>query len=336
MNQLEKYKGFKAELAIAETFEDIKIVESKAAAAAEFGRRNKIGLNEQNEWGKFRVEIESKKGEWLDKMFPNGGFKKSDSTAPSLKMSDEGISFDESSNARLVANEKELVQEVIAEIEADGDIITPSLVATKVRKKKKRQEVEAKVEKHKEEIQFINDFQIDIFNTNKKFNIIYADPAWSYWEGGDKNQSLHYQTMSIDDIKKLPVVNIADENCILFIWVTFPILKESLDVIESWGFKYSTCGFIWVKKNEKSDSWFFGNGAWTRANSELCLIGTKGSITRINAGISQVLDDRIGEHSEKPTRVRGLITDLVGELPRIELFSRNSLNDGWFNWGNSI
>lgn len=93
---------------------------------------------------------------------------------------------------------------------------------------------------------------------------------------------------------------------------------------------------MWVKKNEKSDSWFFGNGAWTRANSELCLIGTKGSITRINAGISQVLDDRIGEHSKKPARVRGLITDLVGELPRIELFSRNTTKDGWFNWGNSI
>jgi len=334
MNQIEKYKGFRAELAIAETYEDIKIVESKAAAAAEFGRRNKIGLDEQQQWGKFRVEIEAKKGEWLEKMFPHGGGSKvrlADTT-----LLDEGISKEESSNARIVAQEKELVEEVIAEIENEGDVITPSLVATKVRKKKKKKEVEAKVEKHKEEIQFVDDFQIDIFKTDKKFQIIYADPAWSYWDGGEKNQSLHYQTMSIDDIKRLPVHRITDDNCILFLWVTFPILKESLNVIEEWGFKYSTAGFVWVKKNKVTDSYFFGNGSWTRANAELCLIATKGSITRMDASISQVLDDNIGEHSEKPERVRGLITRLVGELPRIELFSRNQKEDGWFNWGNAI
>ncbi len=182
----------------------------------------------------------------------------------------------------------------------------------------------------------LNDFDIDIFNTDKKFNIIYADPAWSYWEGGEKNQSLHYQTMGIEEIKNLPVSNISDDNCILFLWVTFPILKEAFDVIQSWGFKYSTCGFVWVKKNKNADSYFFGNGAWTRANSELCLIATKGSIMRMDASISQVLDDRIMEHSQKPQRVRQLITKLVGELPRIELFSRNENTDGWFNWGNKI
>lgn len=331
MNQIEKYKGFRAELAIAETLEDIKVVESKAAAAAEFGRRNKIGMDEQNQWGDFRVEIEMKKGEWLEKMFPAFTGRSAPST-----LSEEGISKDESSNARLVAKEKELVEEAKAEIKAEGNIITPSLVANRVRKKKKKKEVQAKVEKHKEEIQFVDDFQVDIFQTDKKFQIIYADPPWSYWEGGEKNQSLHYQTMSIDDIKLLPVQQITDDNCILFLWVTFPILKESLELIEDWGFKYSTAGFVWVKKNKITDSYFFGNGSWTRANTELCLIATKGSVTRIDASISQVLDDVIGEHSEKPKRVRELITRLVGELPRIELFSRNRTKDGWFNWGNAI
>lgn len=179
-------------------------------------------------------------------------------------------------------------------------------------------------------------FDVDIFNTDKKFNIIYADPAWSYWESGEKNQSMHYKTMGIDDIKNLPVSDIADENAILFIWVTYPILQEAFEVIKSWGFKYSTCGFAWVKKNKVSESWFFGNGAWTRANTELCLIATRGTVTRLDASISQVLDDRIMEHSQKPERVRELITRLVGKLPRIELFSRNTKNDGWFNWGNGI
>lgn len=207
---------------------------------------------------------------------------------------------------------------------------------SEAKKEEKKEVVLKKVEEYKQQLVEVSDFNVDIFNTDKKFQIIYADPPWSYWEGGEKNQSLHYQTMSIDDIKKLPVNNIADSNSILFLWVTFPILKESLELIAAWGFKYSTAGFVWVKKNEKSDSYFFGNGSWTRANAELCLIATKGSVTRIDASISQVLDDVIGEHSEKPKRVRELITRLVGELPRIELFSRNTKEDGWFNWGNSI
>lgn len=209
-------------------------------------------------------------------------------------------------------------------------------VYQEIKKEEKKIVVKEKVEKYKEEIKDISDFDVDIFNTDKKFQIIYADPAWSYWEGGQKNQSLHYQTMSIKDICELPINKISNDNSILFLWVTYPILKESFDVIESWGFKYSTCGFIWVKKNKKSDSYFFGNGSWTRANSELCLIATKGSITRLDASISQIVDEKISEHSRKPLVVKKLITDLVGDLPRIELFSRNKEKDGWFNWGNNI
>jgi N6-adenosine-specific RNA methylase IME4 len=176
---------------------------------------------------------------------------------------------------------------------------------------------------------------VDIFTTNKQYNIVYADPAWSYWEGGQKNQSLHYATMSLGDICNLPVKDIADTDCILFLWVTFPILQESFKVIESWGFKYSTCGFVWVKKNKNTDTPFVGCGSWTRANSELCLIATKGNITRLDAGISQIIESPIDVHSKKPAIVRQLITKLVGELPRIELFSRQA-TDGWDSWGNEI
>jgi N6-adenosine-specific RNA methylase IME4 len=203
----------------------------------------------------------------------------------------------------------------------------------KIEKIEKVRQIEQQL---KNESPAILDNDIDIYTTDKKFNIIYADPAWSYWEGGNKNQSLHYSTMSIEEICDLPVKRIAANDCILFIWVTYPILKEAFDVIKSWGFEYSTCGFCWVKSNKKSGTPFFGNGAWTRANSELCLIAKKGSITRLDASISQVLQDPIMEHSRKPYRVRKLITQLVGELPRIELFSRSTEQDGWYNWGNKI
>ena len=200
-----------------------------------------------------------------------------------------------------------------------------------VKRAEKVLDVERRIDEHKQTQTGIT----DIYNTDKRYSIIYADPAWDYWSGGNKNQSLHYQTMTIDDICALPVKDIADESCVLFLWVTFPILQDCFKVIESWGFKYSTAGFVWVKKNRNADTPFIGCGAWTRANSELCLIAIKGNVTRLDAGISQVIEAPIEEHSKKPSVTRELITRLVGELPRIELFSRNAV-DGWDAWGNEI
>lgn len=168
-----------------------------------------------------------------------------------------------------------------------------------------------------------------------KYSIIYADPPWRYFEDGDKNQSKHYRTMAIEDIINLPIQDISDDNCILFLWVTFPMLQESFKVIESWGFEYSTCGFTWVKLNKKNGKPFFGLGSWTRSNAELCLIATKGSIKRLDASISQVIMTPIEEHSKKPDIIREKIVQLVGDLPRVELFARNK-TEGWDVWGNEV
>ena len=200
-----------------------------------------------------------------------------------------------------------------------------------IRRLEKVEAVEEKIAEHSE----TPTGSIDIYNTDKKYNIIYADPAWKYFESGNKNQSLHYNTMTIEEICKLPVKDIADKDCILFLWVTFPILQECFKVMESWGFEYSTCGFNWIKKNKNADSNFFGCGSWTRANSELCLIATKGSITRLDATISQVIETPIEEHSKKPVIVYDLIEKLVGKLPRIELFCRQP-HEGWDCFGNEI
>ena len=198
-----------------------------------------------------------------------------------------------------------------------------------VRREEKKQEVQQRIEEHAAEQTGV----VDIQQTDRKYNIIYADPPWRYWESGNKNQALHYTTMTIDEICDLPVKNIADDDCVLFLWVTYPILHEAFRVIESWGFKYSTAAFVWVKKNKQKDSPFMGCGAWTRANSELFLLATKGNIMRLDASISQVVESPIEEHSKKPDIVRDLITRLVGELPRVELFCRNPA-EGWDVWGN--
>ena len=172
---------------------------------------------------------------------------------------------------------------------------------------------------------------------NKKYNIIYADPAWTFktWSKKGGIKSPKYEVMTINDIKKLPIDNIADKDCVLFIWVTYPLLKEGLDTIKQWNFHYKTCGFSWIKKNKKTDSLFWGLGYWTRANNEICLLATKGKPKRISRSVHQVVIDKIREHSRKPDCVRDRIVELCGDLPRIELFAREKTK-GLDVWGNEV
>lgn len=172
-----------------------------------------------------------------------------------------------------------------------------------------------------------------------KYNIIYADPPWTFKtysnKGKGRSPEQHYACMTIEDIKNLPIQNIADDDCILFIWVTFPLLKEGLEVIQSWGFTYKTCAFNWVKRNKKSPSWFWGMGYWTRSNSELCLLATKGKPKKVSSSVHQVVDTHIEKHSKKPNVVKDRIVQLVGDLPRVELFARQP-TEGWHIWGNEV
>jgi len=181
--------------------------------------------------------------------------------------------------------------------------------------------------------------KVDIFNTDKKYMIIYADPPWNYktWGTGRGTANKHYNTMKIEEIIEMKdiIQKISDDNCVLFLWITFPCLLEGLRTLHEWGFKYKTCGFTWIKRNKVSDTWFFGLGHWTRANAEICLIGTKGTIKRASNKVSQIVDTHIEEHSKKPAIVRDRIVELVGDLPRIELFARQTA-DGWDCWGNEL
>ena len=180
--------------------------------------------------------------------------------------------------------------------------------------------------------------KVDIYNTNKKYNIIYADPPWSYKDkalAGNRGACCKYDAMTIEDIENLPIKDISASDCILFMWVTMPFLKDCFDVIKSWGFKYKTCAFTWIKQNKKSNSLFWGMGSWTRANAELCLIATKGKPKRQSAKVHSVIISKIREHSRKPDETRNKIVELCGDIPRIELFARQSV-DGWDCWGNEV
>ena len=174
---------------------------------------------------------------------------------------------------------------------------------------------------------------------NKKYNIIYADPPWrfKYYGKSDdryRRAEKHYNVMDLEDIKKLPVKDISNDDCMLFLWVIDPMLKQGLEVMEAWGFKYKTVAFTWVKTN-KNNGFFTGMGYWTRANPEMCLLGTKGNPKRGNADVPQLIISKRREHSRKPDEIRYNIVRLCGDLPRIELFARERI-EGWDAWGNEL
>ncbi len=181
-----------------------------------------------------------------------------------------------------------------------------------------------------------------------KYQIIYTDPPWKYrvYDESDAAHGAatsHYPTMSLDELKALPIQKIADKNCALFMWVTPPLLPEGIELMQAWGFRYVTKAFNWVKLNGSGTLWM-GLGHYTRGNSEDCLLGIKGSLPRADAGVAQVVLDydlpetittyRV-EHSKKPDETRDRIVRLFGDLPRVELFSRQK-RQGWDVLGNGI
>ena len=171
---------------------------------------------------------------------------------------------------------------------------------------------------------------------DKKYSIIYADPPWRYSDKGcSGNAQAHYPTMAIDDICRLPVSTISSDCCVLFLWATYPMLQEAFKVIDAWGFTYKSIAFQWIKQNHSGNGYFFGLGRWTRGNTEPCLLATKGKPKRISPSDSQLVFSPLRRHSQKPDEVRDRIVDLMGDLPRIELFARDD-SPGWDAWGNEI
>jgi len=178
---------------------------------------------------------------------------------------------------------------------------------------------------------------------NKKYQIIYADPPWSYkvWSEDKKIAQgcakKHYNTMSIEDIKNLPINKLTDDDCKLFLWVTPPLLIEGIEVIKAWGFEYKTIAFCWIKLNSDNGKPFFGIGHWTASNCELVLVGLKkgGNLNRKDKSISQIVLSKRREHSKKPDEIREKIVRLCGDISRIELFARTKV-EGWDAWGNEV
>ena len=172
--------------------------------------------------------------------------------------------------------------------------------------------------------------------TGQKYNIVYADPPWRYDNNGCRAERRSTTGRWARRIYvRCPWRVSARKTVRCFLWVTFPQLPEALRVMESWGFRYKTVAFVWLKQNRKSPGWFYGLGFWTRGNAEICLLGVKGHPRRRSARVHQFIISPLEAHSKKPDETREKIVELMGDLPRVELFARQRV-PGWEAWGNEV
>lgn len=172
----------------------------------------------------------------------------------------------------------------------------------------------------------------------KKYDIIYADVPWNYQDKRRHDPDyagITYPTMTTEELCELPVGKIANKNCALFMWVTGSMLPDCLKIMASWGFKFKTTAFVWEKLNPKSKTPVSLMGRYTMSSCEFVLVGTKGHPKRIRNNVRQLVQEVRTVHSAKPKEVHKRITDIYGDLPRIELFAREPV-EGWTTIGNDI
>lgn len=202
------------------------------------------------------------------------------------------------------------------------------------------------------------------------YRLIYADPPWAYndlGQSGSKKNSgsaSHYSVMTVDDICALDVPGVCAPDALLFLWTTGPHIPSALRVLDRWDFEFKTVGFTWVKTGRVDASeralskaicltrdqrralkehphlltpaYPIGQGSYTRANPEYVLIGKRGrGVERVNKGVRCEVFAPRGAHSRKPDIVATKIEQLVGDVPRLEMFARRS-RPGWDVWGNEV
>ncbi len=172
------------------------------------------------------------------------------------------------------------------------------------------------------------------------YGLIYADPPWTYNDkchAGERGAGYKYDLMTLEEIKGLrPMIDsLAAPDCLLAMWWVPPQPLEALEVVKAWGFTFKTMkGFTWHKLTKNGRD-HFGMGNWTRANTEDCLFAVRGKPKRADAAVRQIITAPKREHSRKPDEARTGLEKLLGDVPRIELFARQSF-PGWDAWGNQV
>ena len=349
------------EVKSAQTFKQLKIIER---TATQIQKVFKPIREVSNEAGKTRVAAATRLDEELTKIpkakgtrgqlrgrkpgktgrgkgggrgASTGGAKSEPPVKDAPTLAELDVSKREAAQARALGKIPDKVREIyIEQLEADGKDITPTNII-KLHKEAMRAAKRADYAARTDSGGSVKSLAA-LADSGKRFSVIYADPPWTFevysGKGKERSAERHYDTMSIDAIAALPVEALAADDCALLLWSVWPELPGALRIIERWGFTYKTAGFIYVKQNRSGEGIFTGMGYWTRANTEPCLLATRGSPTRLAMDVHQVIFAPVGEHSAKPEEARKRIERLLPG-PYLELFAR-SKSEGWTTWGNEI
>lgn len=166
---------------------------------------------------------------------------------------------------------------------------------------------------------------------------IHADPPWRFEvrsdNGAHNSRKPKYDLLDLDQIMALPVSDLAEKNCALFLWTIDTHLPRAMKVLDAWGFQFKTVGFYWAKVNADGKA-PIGTGFWTRANPEQCWLATRGAPKRLDAAVRRLIMAPRREHSRKPDETYEGIERLV-KGPYLDLFARQQ-RPGWTTWGHEV
>lgn len=302
-------------LAEAKTLDEIRQVMDLAEAARTYAQAAKLGTEAANHAAEIKLRAQRKAGEMLQQLERSkGGDSRSFQPGTSASeyrqvLTDEEIAPTTAHRWQQVASlPEEMFEAHIAEVIGDGKELTTSGMLREIRREISHNE------------------KIDPPELTGKYHVIYADPPWSYDNSGfDQSAEQHYPTMTLDEIKAMPVKEIASTPCVLFLWATVPLLPSALEVMESWGFEYKTHR-VWIKDKGPGIGW------WLYTRHELLLIGTRNGNAHPEERIDSVIIAPAGKHSKKPDSVYSDIEQCY-KGSKIELFARQA-RDGWTSWGN--
>ena len=219
-----------------------------------------------------------------------------------------------------LAKYPEVVAQAKAEAREADDMVSRSLVLELIKAKEK----ETKADERRDELQ--NPTRLP----DGVFQVVYCDPPWQYNNSGfNSSAEQHYPTMSMDELRAMPVKNMRADNAVMFMWATNPLLKEAIELMGTWGFEYKT-NIAWVKDRQ------INLGFYVYGKHELLLIGTNGSMLPIGDKPSSVMTGSNNIHSKKPESTYELIEAMYPRLKYVELFARNTPRNGWVKWGNEV
>lgn len=299
-------------LAEADTIQKAKELKNLALTAADWAKRKGMGEEAILHCRSYAMRAEIKMGEMLAqteraKPGPEKKDRSHDVTEPPT-LADLGLSKRESAEAQMLAGLSEEKQEAV---------IGGKTTRTAARREKQRENTKRKTTPL----------------PTGKYRIFYADPPWKYGDSRDglstaTGATTHYPTMSISELCALPILELAEDNAVLFLWVTSPILPESFRVIEAWGFKYKA-SFVWDKIRHNL-------GHYNSVRHEFLLICTKGSCLPDSPKLIDSVQsiEKTSKHSQKPEEFRKMIDIMYFNGARIELFARDKIPANWKAWGN--